>query len=427
MFISREGGAGPGGARSRCAHAEQTQAGKARQRLWQGVAVELDELLNAMDRTAANLAKLDDVWRRAAAFLPNGPAAGSPAEYDDLCRAWDDLLPGLPTIDSWTITGRLPDIDARGRDFIDYAEIGEPPFELYEAAEQPAKDLAEYRYRLNRARRRAARERLQQLTAAIEVALSDMLDGVPRDSQERLTGPRVDEVTAAINEIERLLGDTAQRRGRWGDLRRHLHFGQGHDWHDIREFDWPSVRSDVEAGALSDTDPLPVPAIDLGREAGGHLTGTATLALPWDRLNDDDFERLLYDLLRSFPEHENVQWLMQTRAPDRGRDLSLDRSLRDSTGGVRSERVIVQAKHWLKRSVGPTAVADTLAAVKLWEPPVVRGLVIATSGRFSADAVAWSEQHNNAGTAPFIELWPDSKLETLLAQKPHLAAAHGLR
>ena len=59
--------------------------------------------------------------------------------------------------------------------------------------------------------------------------------------------------------------------------------------------------------------------------------------------------------------------------------------------------------------------------------PVVRGLVIATSGRFSADAVTWAEQHNSDGAAPFIDLWPESKLETLLAQKAYLAAAHGLR
>jgi hypothetical protein len=68
-----------------------------------------------------------------------------------------------------------------------------------------------------------------------------------------------------------------------------------------------------------------------------------------------------------------------------------------------------------------------VATVKLWQPPVVRGLIIATSGRFTADAVAWTEQHNNSGDAPLIDLWPVAKLETLLAQKPHLAAAHGLR
>ncbi|HEV8557025.1 MAG TPA: restriction endonuclease [Actinophytocola sp.] len=271
------------------------------------------------------------------------------------------------------------------------------------------------------------RERLHHLTSAIDTALPRLLAGVPRDSQQRLEDPDVEHVAAAVDEIERLLGDTAQRRGRWNDLHRHLHFGQGHDWHDIAEMDWPSVRTDVEAGALSDTDPLPVPTIDLGRAAAGHLTGTATTGLPWDRLDDAAFERLLYDLLRSFPEHTNVQWLMQTRAPDRGRDLSLDRVLRDSTGGVRNERVIVQAKHWLKRSVGLTEVADTLAAVKLWEPPLIRGLIIATTGRFTADAVSWTEKHNDTGSAPHIELWPDSRLETLLAQKPHLAAGHGLR
>jgi Restriction endonuclease len=103
---------------------------------------------------------------------------------------------------------------------------------------------------------------------------------------------------------------------------------------------------------------------------------------------------------------------------------AVDRVLRDSTGSVRNDRVIVQAKH---RLVAPADVASNVATVKLWEPPVVRVLVVATSGRFSADAVAWAERHNNLGSMPFIELWPGSKLESLLAQKPHLAAAHGLR
>src|SRR6266568_856778 len=329
--------------------------------VWDPVDVEIDYLLNAMDRTAANLAKLDYVWARAAWFMPTGPARGSNPQYDDLRRAWADLLPGLPLIDGWTITDPLPDIDKIGQIF----ETSQHPVEAYEMAQRPGKDLTEYRYRLNRAHRRAARERLQQLTAAIDTGLPRLLRGVPRDSQDRLESP--------------------------------------------------------------DVDQLPVPDIDLGQAAGGHLTGTATIALPWERLKDDGFERLLYDLLRDIPEYHNVQWLMHTRAPDRGRDLSLDRVLRDSTGSVRNERVIVQAKHWLKRPVGPTEVANTVTATKLWPPPVVRGLIVATSGRFSADAITWTEQHNNVGAAPFIELWPDSRLESLLAQRPHLAAAHGLR
>jgi hypothetical protein len=243
---------------------------------------------------------------------------------------------------------------------------------------------------------------------------------------DELSGADVQEVFAAVMEIQRLLGDATERRGRWNDLFRHMHFSQGHDWHDIQEFDWPSVKPDIEAATLGAADPLPVPDIDLGQASAGKLTGAATLALPWNRLDDDGFERLLLDLLRSFPEHHNVEWLMQTRAPDRGRDLSLDRDLRDSTGAVRRERVIVQAKHWQSKSVRHTDIAETVASVTLWRP-VVRVLIMATSGRFTQDAITLTEQHNEAGKVPYIELWPENKLETLLAQKPHIAAAHGLR
>jgi len=60
-------------------------------------------------------------------------------------------------------------------------------------------------------------------------------------------------------------------------------------------------------------------------------------------------------------------------------------------------------------------------------PPVVRILVFATSGAFSGDAIDWVERHNEKATAPFIELWPYSHLEMLLAQRPALVAAHGFR
>ena len=269
--------------------------------------------------------------------------------------------------------------------------------------------------------------RLEHLLAVVEGQLPHVLEGAQRGTGERIESSAVRQVCSAIGEIERLMGDAAERRGRWGDLRRHMRFGQSQDWHDIEKFDWPSIKPDIQAAALTDTDPLPVPDLDLGQAASGSLTGTATIALPWERLDDAGFERLLYDLLRVFPEHQNVQWLMHTRAPDRGRDLSLDRTLSSGAGAVRHERVIVQAKHWLKRSVSMPDVAATVASVALWQPPVVRGLIIATSGRFSADAVGWVEQHNNDAKAPFVDLWPESTLETLLAQKPSLAAAHGLR
>ncbi|MFK0016362.1 restriction endonuclease [Streptomyces sp. NPDC091027] len=390
--------------------------------------MDLEELLRAMDRTAANLTKLESVWERAKPYVPTSAAlGGSNPAYDDLARSWADLLPGLPEIDGWTITEQLPDIAAMGQDYLDHLEVGVYPGAVHAMGEKPEADLAAYRYRLDRARRRAARGRLEQLTATVEAALPVIVKGLARDSLDRIQNEQTEQIEEAVGEIARLLGDAAETIERWWDLHRHMRFSQGHDWHDIVEFDWPSVRAGIESGAVGDSDPLPVPPIDLGQAASGHLTGSATLALPWERLDDDGFERLLYDLLRSIPEHENVQWLMQTRAPDKGRDLSMDRVLRDGSGGVRTERVIVQAKHWRSKSVSPLAVNETITAGKLWSPPLVRGIVIATSGRFTADAVSLAERHNAEGAVPYIDLWPDSRLETLLAQRPHIAAAHGLR
>lgn len=118
---------------------------------------------------------------------------------------------------------------------------------------------------------------------------------------------------------------------------------------------------------------------------------------------------------------------MKTRAPDRGRDLSAERVIRDDAGTTRTERVIVQSKHWTSKSVAPADIINTLAALPLWEPPVVRALVIATSGRFTADAVAVVDKHNADGKLPLIELWADSRLETLLSQRPDLIALYRLR
>lgn len=68
------------------------------------------------------------------------------------------------------------------------------------------------------------------------------------------------------------------------------------------------------------------------------------------------------------------------------------------TGTVR-KRVIVQCKHWQKKSVGVGDLSDAVAAMALWEPPPVDVLIVATTGRFTSDAVAWIEKHNNDSKA----------------------------
>jgi hypothetical protein len=131
--------------------------------------------------------------------------------------------------------------------------------------------------------------------------------------------------------------------------------------------------------------------------------------------------------MRGFRSYQIVQWLMKTRAPDRGRDLLAKHVIHDDGGTTRTERVIVQAKHWTAKSVGPAEIASALTTLSLWEPPPVRVLVIASSGRFTTDAVALAEKHHTDGKPPFVDLWADSRLESLISQRPDLMAAYSLR
>lgn len=388
--------------------------------------MDLEELLDVFDRAAANTQKLDQILQRAREHWPDGPSAGTNPEYEDLRRAWIDCLEGLPKIEGWTITEELPDIDDMGRGFIDYADIGELPFGIWETQSRPAEDIAEYRYKLGRARRMAVRNRIDSVVAAIDIDLPQLLNGVARDSKVYIDNELEKSLRQSFAEIEVLMGNSPRKAQRWNDLNRHLVFGQGHDWHDIREFDWPDVKEDVVSSGQYQFDPLPVPAIDLGYQARQDLPGEATSNLPWERLNANGFERVLFDLLRTLEHHQNVQWLQRTNAADGGRDLSCERVIEVGPGATRTERVIIQAKHWTQ-SIGPSEIANTVNLMKIQPPPIVNTLIFATSAAFTQDAVRWAETWNDRGDAPYVELWPHSRLEALLAKRPGLAAAHGLR
>ena len=99
----------------------------------------------------------------------------------------------------------------------------------------------------------------------------------------------------------------------------------------------------------------------------------------------------------------------------------------DLLSGTTRQRVIIQCKHWLANSVTPKDVTEALSRISLNEPPPVDVLVIATSGRFTADAVAVIERHNYERKKPVIEPWAESQLESLLAQRPHIVQEFRLR
>jgi hypothetical protein len=90
-------------------------------------------------------------------------------------------------------------------------------------------------------------------------------------------------------------------------------------------------------------------------------------------------------------------------------------------------RVIVQCRNWLTRSIASADVALLKEQVTTWEPPRVDVLIIATTGRFTSDAVSVIEKHNSGDRALKIEMWPETHLERLLAERPSLIAEFGLR
>jgi len=163
------------------------------------------------------------------------------------------------------------------------------------------------------------------------------------------------------------------------------------------------------------------------RLQNGLANGPTVNALNWGAINAEGFERLVFNLVSRARGYANAMWPTNTNAPDRGRDISVERTVVDPLTGTRVFRVIVQCKHWRTKSIGMNEVMPLVGQMALWEPPKVDELIIATSGRFTTDAVAWVEKRNTERQTPIIAMWPDSHLESLLAERPDLVANFNLR
>jgi hypothetical protein len=224
-----------------------------------------------------------------------------------------------------------------------------------------------------------------------------------------------------------LLADAAKGSKVWGTLSRHLHFGMKGDLDDIVRADWPAVRRWLEKVLSGEDDPLPVPVEDLGDLVRSRPSGPLVIELQWARLDAAGFERLIYNLICKIRGYENARWLTHTNASDKGRDLSVDRVHEDELAGTRRERAVIACRHWLSRATGVAEASVLKSQMSLHEPPRVDLLVVATSGRFTGDAVQWIEKHNQSHEALMIEMWPGSHLEMLLARRPDLIAEFNLR
>jgi restriction endonuclease len=395
--------------------------------------MDLNEALGQFDLVDANLRRLDSVWKEMRDLIPDGISFGvgdtESRRYEELRRAYDAINSGLPPIDGWRITDAPMHLNDIAQNRLDANDVGEAAafVSVEEGIYAPDEALAEYRFRFNSQRQKLVRERVLQLIGDIDAGTAELAQTVERDGASVDDNPTWVSLRANISEVERLVGSSVRRKGRWSDLARHLAFAQGVDAHDIAEQDWPSVRNDIEGALYSEHEPLPVAVDDLATLAASEPHGPVSTALSWDSLAPDEFERLVFNIISDASGYENPKLLTRTNAPDRGRDLSVDRGLSDALSGVARQRVIVQCKHWTSKSVALADLVEAVAQTELWEPPPIDVLIIAASGRFTSDAVAWADRHNTERKRPVIELWAETHLESLLAERPHLATEFGLR
>jgi hypothetical protein len=386
--------------------------------------------LRQFEATEANLLKLERLWSEIRASIPSGIVFTThDPEYEDRCRAFDEVYAALPLIEGWKPTISLPDLIGVAQNRWDATELDmvEVTVAVETEIEAPGRVIREYRFRFNKMRRALIRDRLASLIDEIDADLRVVRRDIGEmESHEKIAGPSWDDVIKHVAQIDVLLGSST-RPPRWRELHRHLAFSQVQDALDITRLDWPQVKAGLRKDLYGDNEPLPVTVADLGTLVSTKPQGDIVTQLAWSRLDEESFERLIFNLISTTEGYENPEWLTHTNAPDRGRDLAVMRVSMDHLAGTRRQRVIIQCRHWLSKSISLPDVAVIKEQMSLWGVPRIEVVTIATTGRFTTDAVQWIETHNASGASPSLEMWPESHLELLLASRPALVAEFRLR
>lgn len=391
----------------------------------------LNSAIRQFELAEANLAKLERLWSKIESIIPDGIVFGGSPEMEDYVRSYSHILEYLPSIEGKKPTTIPMDLDAIAQGRLDANDIGdiEPRIWIEKAISAPGRELREYRYNLDRSRRELVRKSLEETMLSIDADLR-VLKASPDYSNEPGTPVESEEWTSLnnhVNALAMMLGKDLPQKSRWSDLKRHLRFGEANDLRDIIQYDWPDVKSNLTTLTFGEDDPLPVAVSDLSDLVKAKPSGPIATQLDWNGLSAENFERLIFSIVSGESSYENPEWLMHTNAPDRGRDISVFRVFADPLVGTIRNRVIIQCKHWLTKSVALSDISSLRDQMKLWEPPRVDVHVIATSGRFTSDAVSFVEQHNQSDTGLRIEMWPESHLERILATRPELIATYHLR
>ena len=386
--------------------------------------MDLSAALSQFDRTMANVELLDHLWQRYEPHIPTSPAFGlDTPETEEIRRDFADIAKELPAIDGYHVDPELLALDDISQAIIDYWEI-DVPFafrEIDNLSQGPRRQLDDYRHRVIKMRRRLVRKRIEEVVANVDNLLRSTIE-TEQGRQFPDTDHGWPELSNMIAELDRLRGTATLIGTRLGDLNRHIRFAEPHDLRDIVDLDWPSVRTAL-VDLVFDGEPMTVSVGDLGDLVQSKPTGSVTSRLEWEQLDAETFEGLVFDILRSADLYENVEWLMKTNAPDRGRDISAERVIVDELSGTERFHVLFQCKHWTSRSVTLPDVVTLLAEVGLWSRRFAEVIVV-TSGRFTKDAVEWREKREVERESPAVRFWPGPHLEHLLASRPAIRSTY---
>ncbi|CAB3780377.1 restriction endonuclease [Paraburkholderia fynbosensis] len=390
----------------------------------------MNAALRQFEAVEANLVKAERLLDAINEAIPQGIVFGSNPDYESNCYHFDAVYAALPKIRGWKPDIHLMELDEIAQNRLDAEEVGEIECKISvgRSIEEPSRTLRQYRMQFDQMRRELVRDALQELISGVDECIQ-VLSHLPETTERHLEveHQQFEELKQNVAQINMLMGSSISKPPRWSDLGRHIRFGLYGDLQDIILHDWPAARAGLQKSMYGDNEPMPVGIEDLETLIGAKPRGSVATKLRWDNLTEEQFERLIFALVATEPGYENAAWLTKTEAPDRGRDVSVFRVQTDTLGGTTRQRVIIQCKHWLSKSVGIAEIATLREQMKTWEPPRVDVHVIATSGRFTSDAILSVEKHNHSDSALRIEMWPESHLELLLAARPSLIAEFSLR
>jgi hypothetical protein len=165
--------------------------------------------LESFEATEANLVKLERLWSELQQLMPQGVSFGANPEYENRARAYDGILQALPKIDGWKPASSAPDLDDLAQNRFEAMDLGELSAQVAveKFAEEPGRELREYRFRLNMKRRALIRDALSQLIDKVDADLRELRRKTGTvEAGRKLDKADWDDLRTHLKEIEVLLG-----------------------------------------------------------------------------------------------------------------------------------------------------------------------------------------------------------------------------